>query len=131
MADYGVPPNPPYVFVRLRHTSADDVITWSRFVYIFSGVHVERRSFLKVGAAAGGSILIPVFGNAIAAEELLNPMAVQFKKSLADAAMNAATKAGASYCDVRIGRYMNQFINTRDQNVQNIVNTQSSRVDVS
>jgi TldD protein len=91
---------------------------------------VERRSFLKIGAAAGGSILIPVFGNAIAAEELLNPMAVQFKKSLADAAMNAATKAGASYCDVRIGRYLNQFITTRDLNVENIVNTESSGVGV-
>jgi len=91
---------------------------------------VERRSFLKIGAAAGGSILIPVFGNAIAAEELLNPVAVQFKKSLADAAMNAATKAGASYCDVRIGRYLNQFITTRDLNVENIVNTESSGVGV-
>jgi TldD protein len=91
---------------------------------------VERRSFLKIGAAAGGSMLIPVFGNAIAAEELLNPMAVQFKKSLADAAMNAATKAGASYCDVRIGRYLNQFITTRDLNVENIVNTESSGVGV-
>jgi len=91
---------------------------------------VERRSFLKIGAAAGGSIFIPVFGNAIAAEELLNPMAVQFKKSLADAAMNAATKAGASYCDVRIGRYLNQFITTRDLNVENIVNTESSGVGV-
>ncbi|MEV4779587.1 TldD/PmbA family protein [Burkholderia sp. LMU1-1-1.1] len=91
---------------------------------------MERRSFLKVGAAAGGSLLIPVFGNAIAAEELLNPMAVQFKKSLADAAMNAATKAGASYCDVRIGRYLNQFITTRDLNVENIVNTESSGIGV-
>ena len=91
---------------------------------------MERRSFLKIGAAAGGSILIPVFGNAIAAEELLNPVAVQFKKSLADAAMNAATKAGASYCDVRIGRYLNQFITTRDLNVENIVNTESSGVGV-
>ena len=91
---------------------------------------MERRSFLKIGAAAGGSIFIPVFGNAIAAEELLNPMAVQFKKSLADAAMNAATKAGASYCDVRIGRYLNQFITTRDLNVENIVNTESSGVGV-
>ncbi|NGZ83044.1 TldD/PmbA family protein [Duganella aceris] len=91
---------------------------------------MERRSFLKIGAAAGGSMLIPVFGNAIAAEELLNPMAVQFKKSLADAAMNAATKAGASYCDVRIGRYLNQFITTRDLNVENIVNTESSGVGV-
>jgi TldD protein len=73
---------------------------------------------------------VPVFGNAIAAEELLNPMAVQFKKSLADAAMNAATKAGATYCDVRIGRYLNQFITTRDLNVENIVNTESSGVGV-
>jgi TldD protein len=91
---------------------------------------MERRSFLKVGAVAGSSLLVPVFGNAIAAEELLNPMAVQFKKSLADAAMNAATKAGASYCDVRIGRYLNQFITTRDLNVENIVNTESSGVGV-
>jgi TldD protein len=78
----------------------------------------------------GSSLLVPVFGNAIAAEELLNPMAVQFKKSLADAAMNAATKAGATYCDVRIGRYLNQFITTRDLNVEDIVNTESSGVGV-
>ncbi|WP_377702929.1 TldD/PmbA family protein [Pseudoduganella sp. UC29_71] len=91
---------------------------------------MERRTFLKVGAITGGTLLVPVFGNAIAAEELLNPMAVQFKKSLADAAMNAATKAGASYCDVRIGRYLNQFITTRDLNVENIVNTESSGVGV-
>ncbi|WP_348698925.1 TldD/PmbA family protein [Duganella fentianensis] len=91
---------------------------------------MERRSFLKISAAAGGSLLIPVFGHTIAAEELLNPMAVQFKKALADAAMNAATQAGASYCDVRIGRYLNQFLTTRDLNVENIVNTESSGVGV-
>jgi len=91
---------------------------------------VERRSFLKISALAGGSMLIPVFGNAIAAEELLNPMAVAFKKSLADTALNAATKAGATYCDVRIGRYLNQFVTTRDLNVENIVNTESSGVGV-
>nr|WP_233410605.1 TldD/PmbA family protein [Rugamonas sp. CCM 8940] len=75
-------------------------------------------------------MLVPVFGNAIAAEELLKPMEVRFKKSLADAALNAASKAGASYCDVRIGRYMNQFITTRELNVENIVNTESSGVGV-
>ncbi|WEF32456.1 TldD/PmbA family protein [Pseudoduganella chitinolytica] len=91
---------------------------------------MERRTFLKVSAAAGGTLLVPVFGNAIAAEELLNPLSVQFKKTLADAALNAATKAGASYCDVRIGRYLNQFITTRDTNVENIVNTESSGVGV-
>jgi TldD protein len=91
---------------------------------------VERRTFLKIGGGAAGAMLVPVFGNAIAAEELMNPMAVAFKKSLADAALNAATKAGASYCDVRIGRYLNQFIITRDLNVQNVVNTESSGVGV-
>ena len=91
---------------------------------------MERRTFLKVSAAAGGALMVPVFGNAIAAEELLNPMARQFKKQLADAALNAATKAGASYCDVRIGRYLNQFITTRDTRVENIVNTESSGVGV-
>ena len=91
---------------------------------------MERRTFLKIGGGAAGAMLVPVFGNAIAAEELMNPMAVAFKKSLADAAMNAATKAGASYCDVRIGRYLNQFITTRDLNVENIVNTESSGVGV-
>jgi TldD protein len=91
---------------------------------------VERRSFLKIGAAAGGAMLVPVFGNAIAADELLKPQELRFKKALADAALNAATQAGASYCDVRIGRYLNQFITTRELNVENIVNTESSGVGV-
>ncbi|WGG50147.1 TldD/PmbA family protein [Rugamonas sp. DEMB1] len=91
---------------------------------------MERRSFLKIGAAAGGAMLVPVFGNAIAADELLKPQEVRFKKALADAALNAATRAGASYCDVRIGRYLNQFITTRELNVENIVNTESSGVGV-
>ena len=90
---------------------------------------MERRTFLKISGAAG-VILVPVFGNVIAAEELSNPVAIAFKKSLADAALNAATKAGASYCDVRIGRYLNQFITTRDRNVENIVNTESSGVGI-
>jgi TldD protein len=91
---------------------------------------VERRTFLKIGSGAAGAMLIPVFGNAIAAEQLTSPMAVAFKKSLADAALEAATKAGASYCDVRIGRYLNQFITTRDLNVENVVNTESSGVGI-
>ncbi|MFD2365364.1 TldD/PmbA family protein [Pseudoduganella sp. GCM10020061] len=90
---------------------------------------MERRSFLKLGGIAG-TLLVPVFGNAIAAEQLTSPMEVRFKKALADAALNAATKAGASYCDVRIGRYLNQFITTRDLNVENVVNTESTGVGV-
>ncbi|MES2902114.1 MAG: DNA gyrase modulator, partial [Pseudomonadota bacterium] len=91
---------------------------------------MERRTFLKIGSGAAGVMLVPIYGNAIAAEELLNPMAVAFKKKIADAVLEAATKAGASYCDVRIGRYLNQFITTRDMNIENIVNTESSGVGV-
>ncbi|GAB3381058.1 TldD/PmbA family protein [Massilia agri] len=91
---------------------------------------MERRKFLQIGAGTAGAMLVPVFGNAIAAEELLNPMAASAKKAIADVALNAATKAGASYADVRIGRYLNQFIITRDLNVENISNTESSGVGV-
>ena len=91
---------------------------------------MERRTFLKIGGGAAGSLLIPVYGNAIAAEDLMASMPVAAKKALADVALNAATKAGASYCDVRIGRYLNQFITTRDLNVENVVNTESSGIGV-
>jgi TldD protein len=91
---------------------------------------MERRTFLNISSAALGTMMVPVFGRAIAADELMNPMEVKFKKSLADTAMTAATQAGASYCDVRIGRYLNQFITTRDLNVENVTNTESAGVGV-
>ncbi len=91
---------------------------------------MERRKFLQIGAGTAGAMLIPVFGNAIAADELMSAMPTSAKKALADTALNAATKAGASYCDVRIGRYLNQFIITRDLNVENISNTESTGVGV-
>ena len=52
------------------------------------------------------------------------------KKQLADVALNAARAKGASYADVRIGRYLNQFIITREKRVQNIVNTESFGVGI-
>jgi TldD protein len=55
---------------------------------------------------------------------------VAIKKRLADAALNAAKSAGASYADVRIGRYLNQFVVTREDKVQNIVNTESYGVGI-
>ena len=90
---------------------------------------MERRTFLNFSSLALGATLLP-FSRAIAAEELLSTMPVAAKKALADVALNAATKAGASYCDVRIGRYLNQFIVTRDLNVENVANTESAGVGV-
>ncbi len=91
---------------------------------------MERRTFLNISGLGLGAMLVPVFGRAIAAEELLTAMPASAKKALADIAMNAATKAGASYCDVRIGRYLNQYIVTRDLNVENVTNTESAGVGV-
>ena len=90
---------------------------------------MARRTFLNFSSLALGATLLP-FSRAIAAEELLSTMPVAAKKALADVALNAATKAGASYCDVRIGRYLNQFIVTRDLNVENVANTESAGVGV-
>jgi TldD protein len=91
---------------------------------------MERRSFLNICGIAGGSLLVPVLGQAIAAEALLTPADDAGRRRLADIALNAATAAGASYCDVRIGRYLNQFITTRDTRVEEIVNTESLGVGV-
>jgi len=76
-----------------------------------------------------GSIALP--GNAFAGNEV-NPMQLleqridnKQKKQLADIALNAARSKGASYADVRIGRYLNQFIVTKETGVQSISNTES------
>nr|WP_241200853.1 TldD/PmbA family protein [Lysobacter enzymogenes] len=74
-------------------------------------------------------LMIP-FGNVIAAEDLLAPLDVAKKKAWADAALTAARAAGASYCDVRIGRYLRQFVITREDKVQNVVNSESTGIGV-
>jgi TldD protein len=80
---------------------------------------------------AGGALMPSLFaGQAIAAEDLQTSLDVRFKKGLADAALSAATAAGATYCDVRVGRYLRQFVITREANVQNIVNNESTGVGV-
>jgi TldD protein len=78
-----------------------------------------------MGAAATMLPGIPVTGRPIAPEEALEPIDPAIKKQMADIALNAARSKGASYTDVRIGRYLNQFVITREDKVQNIVNTES------
>lgn len=81
----------------------------------------------------GGMMLpnIPITGNLVSADALLEPgMDIAIKKRLADAALLAAKAKGATYTDVRIGRYLRQFVITREDKVQNIVNTESYGVGV-
>src|SRR6187549_1568066 len=68
---------------------------------------------------------MPVFGRDISIEESLTPVDTALKKRMADVALNAARSRGATYTDVRIGRYLNQYVVTRDKNVENTVNTES------
>ncbi len=70
------------------------------------------------------------FGKVIAAEQLQSSLDPALKKRLADAALQAARSAGATYCDVRIGRYLRQFVITREDKVQNVVNTESTGVGI-
>ena len=78
---------------------------------------IDRREFVQSMIALG-------------AATSLRPAAVLFAapnqelKDLADAALATAKQAGASYADIRINRYRNQFLFTRDRRVQNIVNTE-------
>lgn len=74
---------------------------------------------------------IPIMGNYVSQEALLESgIDIALKKRLADAALNAAKSKGATYTDVRIGRYLQQFVVTREDKVQNIVNTESYGVGV-
>jgi TldD protein len=91
---------------------------------------MDRRDFLQFTGFGLAGLMLPGFGNAVAAEKLLEVIDVRTKKSLADVALEAARTAGASYCDVRIGRYLNQFVVTREDKVQNVVNTESLGVGI-
>jgi len=92
---------------------------------------LDRRQFLAAcGIGAGGALLPGFAGRAIAAQQLSETIDIAVKKRLADAGLSTATEAGASYCDVRVGRYLRQFVITREANVQNIVNTESLGVGV-
>jgi TldD protein len=89
---------------------------------------MKRRDFIYLsGLGAAASMLpgIPLMGNPIDPSRGLETVDVALKKQLADVALNAARSKGATYTDVRIGRYLNQFVVTREDKVQNIVNTES------
>jgi TldD protein len=95
---------------------------------------LKRRDFIQLAGLSAGAFMlpgIPVTGRPVAAEALLESgLDVAVKKRLADAALNAAKSRGASYADIRIGRYLNQYVITREDKVQNIVNTESYGVGV-
>jgi TldD protein len=95
---------------------------------------LKRKDFLQLSAMGVGGMMLPdlgLFGRSIDASQLLNDgMDVSLKKQLADVALNAARAKGATYADVRIGRYLNQFVATRENRVQNVANSESFGVGI-
>lgn len=76
-----------------------------------------------------GGVLLPYSrpaANPVPVEKLLeSPLVSSEKKRLADVALNTAKTLGATYTDIRIGRYLNQSIRTRENNIEKIESTES------
>lgn len=89
---------------------------------------MKRRDFVQYAGLGAGALMMPslLLGNDIPTEALLEPgMDTLVKKRMADVALNTAKALGATYADARIGRYLNQYVFTREDKVQNVVNTES------
>ncbi|WP_324026202.1 TldD/PmbA family protein [Maribacter sp. BPC-D8] len=89
---------------------------------------MKRRDFVQYAGLGAGALMMPslLLGKDIPTEALLEPgMDALIKKNMADVALNTAKSLGATYADARIGRYLNQYVFTREDKVQNVVNTES------
>jgi TldD protein len=93
-----------------------------------------RRDFLKQGGAVAGAIAI---GGALRPAEALMPQAGASGpamdtavKDLLMEALNAAKMAGAGFADARVGRYQQNFVVTREQQIINVVDTDSIGIGV-
>ena len=84
----------------------------------------NRRDFLKTGAAAGALVLAtPALTRAESLAQRLGaqaelPAMDPATKELLIEALNAAKMGGASFADARIGRYRNNFVITREKQIE-------------
>jgi len=95
---------------------------------------LRRRDFIYLSGLGAGAMLLPdlkAFGKTVDVQQLLDGgIDVKAKKELADVALNTAKSKGATYADIRIGRYLNQFVITRENKVLNVANTESFGVGI-
>ena len=83
----------------------------------------SRRDFIKTAGIALGTTALPswVYG----AHGLAHPYGEVNKDALADAALAAAKRLGASYADIRINRYRLEAVSTRERQVLNVSSGQN------
>lgn len=94
---------------------------------------MKRRDFMQLAGLGATGLALPFagFGNPVDLDRLLAPMMdAKDKKQLCDIGLNTTKSLGATYTDVRIGRYLNQFVSTREKKVQGITNTESFGVGI-
>jgi TldD protein len=94
---------------------------------------LKRKDFLYLSGLGAAALILPdlsAFGNPIDPLRALEGVDAKIKKELADVALNAARSKGATYADIRIGRYLNQFVATREKRVQGVANTESFGVGI-
>ena len=87
----------------------------------------SRRDFMKSAGVAAGAISLsslPSWVTSVTAAEEVAANGID-KNALADVALNTARKLGVTYADIRINRYRNESIATREQQVQNVSRGQS------
>ncbi len=84
----------------------------------------SRRDFIKTASVAfGGAAMLPSW--VYSARPNVPAFAEINKDALADAALAAAKKLGASYADIRINRYRLEAASTRERQVQNLSSGQN------
>ncbi|MBD1386005.1 TldD/PmbA family protein [Mucilaginibacter rigui] len=89
---------------------------------------MKRKDFLYLtGMGISASMLsqFTALGSPVVPGTRMRDVDVAIKKRMSDVALNAARAKGATYTDVRLGRYLNEFVVTRDKNIENIVDTES------
>ena len=95
-----------------------------------------RRDFLKASTVAGAAALaMPAMARAQSLVERTTPRVEPppmdpVTKELLTEALNAAKLGGAEFADARIGRYRNNFVITREQQIVNVVDTDNLGVGV-
>jgi TldD protein len=83
----------------------------------------SRRDFLQSAGSTIGALTIPSW--VFEAEAAVDAKLAADKNRLADVALGAAKKLGAGYADIRINRYRNESIFTRERQAQNVARGQS------
>ncbi len=89
-----------------------------------------RRDFVGTSSLALGLAMAPRLAHAAGVHGALTPIPRADKKALADVALNTARSRGATYADVRIGRYLNQSLSARETKIQGVNSSESYGVGI-